>query len=1164
MRYDSRRAKKWRTGRQEKPPWTDQTLKLCYWNCNGLGCMIKQQQIQNAMEEEQIDIMFVDETHFRQGANNDLSIFKPWTQYYKERGFGEKNGGGKLILVTNRINHMPWVPDKAPAWVENERSWIRVHNQGMRLAICTVYMAAEVIGNTVYQDWNITLYGCLTNEIQALEREGYGCVLMGDFNGHVGCPPEGIEGNRHGINFNGHQLLNFAKENDLKILNKEKNLCEGTFTRITPTSSTILDYVLVTESVYPLIKTMKIDEGVELLAGSDHVSVRLDVRITGEDFPSAEPVTTGVFLSKSRDKRIAAEIMDKKIEEFDWVTSTVGECFANLQRTLVDANTMAYPNRPKPRPKRVPKSIKRLIRKRQLADKEQKQLSVERVRRSLMGEEWTTNEQDSLNAAESGYQAMVRLVREKSSELKLNRRTFQRTQYDMNGRQFWSLYKKTEKKRGRLNALKDADGNLQTDINKLEDIALTNLARGFCGMRSRIFESRGEQIIKELRVQNEKDFEEWIPRERWDKEYEDIVCTPTSAKEIKEIIDSHKSDRAPGVDGVLAEMLKHASNVFVQVLTDQINRVLEAGEVPEMLQTGKMTLIDKKKPSLEIQNKRPLTVSSIFLSVIAKLIKKRMDPICEEQGFYGSVQYGFRSERSTTDCVFIILAVIREARRKHRTISIAFCDLAKAYDSVCRELLYTKLSRIGFGGKVVGLIRSMYYNDCIRLTLPGKLTSPLWFTKGVKQGCALSPMLFALYVAGLGNTLHASRLGVTIGNEVITALFFADDLVIISCTAKTGMDRLLEIVARYCNGMNMKLAVSKTFILTSSQEHIDWMVEDATIEEVLVAKYLGVDIQIKGRNMVGNYEANILRRANSYAMSIMNLTRSGLDRALIARKLWIHCAIPGILYCTEAMVLSKTTVRELERIQNMVGRFILQVPSATSRSLAWMDAGLMPMQDRIMIRQANYIWTAICKRSNPMIQSVLKFQLERPTDPYTKAWMSIQKKVGIVSNFPTRQSLNQALTNVAVEYVLQVKAEHTTMRVVPQPEKWFALQDHVNDSAASRALCCVRGGNTLLGNRFKNRYGRVYEWCPHCEVVHGKRVALRESHVIFCCPAVARQRRSLKLSAYKAKAVSNGQRTPQSVLRAYLGGDGAPKMILLERGRRMAIMIEAWLLKTHE
>ena len=39
----------------------------------------------------------------------------------------------------------------------------------------------------------------------------------------------------------------------------------------------------------------------------------------------------------------------------------------------------------------------------------------------------------------------------------------------------------------------------------------------------------------------------------------------------------------------------------------------------------------------------------------------------------------------------------------------------------------------------------------------------------------ISPMLFALYVAGLGNKLHASRLGVALGNEVLAALFSADD-----------------------------------------------------------------------------------------------------------------------------------------------------------------------------------------------------------------------------------------------------------------------------------------------------------------------------------------------------------------------------------------------------
>ena len=159
--------------------------------------------------------------------------------------------------------------------------------------------------------------------------------------------------------------------------------------------------------------------------------------------------------------------------------------------------------------------------------------------------------------------------------------------------------------------------------------------------------------------------------------YKSDVCKPATLAEITDLIKSHISDRAPGVDGVQPEMLKHASASFIQMFTEVINEILESGEVASVLLTGKMTLIDKKKPSLEVSEKRPLTVPTLFLSVLTKLLHKQMDPICEEEGFYGTVQYGFRSGRSTTDCVFGILAVIREVKRQHRPISIAFCDLAK-------------------------------------------------------------------------------------------------------------------------------------------------------------------------------------------------------------------------------------------------------------------------------------------------------------------------------------------------------------------------------------------------------------------------------------------------------------------------------------------------------
>ena len=210
--------------------------------------------------------------------------------------------------------------------------------------------------------------------------------------------------------------------------------------------------------------------------------------------------------------------------------------------------------------------------------------------------------------------------------------------------------------------------------------------------------------------------------------------------------------------------------------------------------------------------------------------------------------------------------------------------------------------------------------------------------------------------------------------------------------------------------------------------------------------------------------------ATSYPHTIINLTRAGLDRALLARKLWEACAIPAILYCVEAMNMTKTTVAELDRVQNMEGRFILQVPSATSRVLAWMDAGLMPMADRIRSKQAQFIWATTRVKHNPTLLAVLQELLRSQEDPWTKSWLDIQREIGIITNFQSKQALQNALQHMSIRNIMRTKQVHSTMEVVPQPVEWFKLQDHVSDSRASRDLCCVRGGNALLGNRFKNRY----------------------------------------------------------------------------------------------
>ena len=115
--------------------------------------------------------------------------------------------------------------------------------------------------------------------------------------------------------------------------------------------------------------------------------------------------------------------------------------------------------------------------------------------------------------------------------------------------------------------------------------------------------------------------------------YKSDVCKPATLAEITDLINSHKSDRAPGVDGVQADMLKHASAPFIQTFTEVINEILESGEVPSVLLTGKMTLIDKKKPSLEVSEKQPLTVPNLFLSVLTRRV------FTEQCSMDGTVQH---------------------------------------------------------------------------------------------------------------------------------------------------------------------------------------------------------------------------------------------------------------------------------------------------------------------------------------------------------------------------------------------------------------------------------------------------------------------------------------------------------------------------------------------
>ena len=143
-------------------------------------------------------------------------------------------------------------------------------------------------------------------------------------------------------------------------------------------------------------------------------------------------------------------------------------------------------------------------------------------------------------------------------------------------------------------AIKDEHGNLLTNKELVERIVLEQLALIFSGKISSVFTHRNEQLIKEAQAKSNNSWQDWIIPENDETMYEPEICVPVNESLGLEHLDNLRNNHAPGVDNITTSMLKRAGAEALTCLTSLVNNNLHENQAPEVLNTGKMTLIDKK------------------------------------------------------------------------------------------------------------------------------------------------------------------------------------------------------------------------------------------------------------------------------------------------------------------------------------------------------------------------------------------------------------------------------------------------------------------------------------------------------------------------------------------------------------------------------------------
>ena len=169
----------------------------------------------------------------------------------------------------------------------------------------------------------------------------------------------------------------------------------------------------------------------------------------------------------------------------------------------------------------------------------------------------------------------------------------------------------------------------------------------------------------------------------------------------------------------------------------------------------------------------------------------------------------------------------------------AFLDLTKAYDRVNRNFLFAKMEAWGIPNKLVHIIRTMYTNPTGRIRWEGIETEPLRMNIGLKQGCVLSPILFAIYLAELSVILNRRDVGAKLHNFKVPLLFYADDIVLLANYA-AEFRIILQLVGDFFDINHIEISPVKSVVMVYGRALDDdtiWSMESTMLIQLILLLY---------------------------------------------------------------------------------------------------------------------------------------------------------------------------------------------------------------------------------------------------------------------------------------------------------------------------------------
>lgn len=284
---------------------------------------------------------------------------------------------------------------------------------------------------------------------------------------------------------------------------------------------------------------------------------------------------------------------------------------------------------------------------------------------------------------------------------------------------------------------------------------------------------------------------------------------------VAELMSTIKTESV-GVDGIGVRLLSLCFDFIVPFLTHILNCCLEQGIFPDIWKIAIVRPVPKTAVPAEFRDLRPISILPVLSKILEKIMCEQLRNYLASHGVIPEQQSGFRPLHSCGTALLHIKDDILRAKDAGLVTALVLFDFSKAFDMINHDLLLAICSHVGMSDGACRLLRSYLSGRQQSVHIDELQSNVKCIPAGVPQGSVLGPLLYILYTHGMPEIFKHCKAHFYADDTQIYYSFPPSDLLL----AKKRVDDDVGALLNYADSHCLKINHTKTKVILFGPNNI--------------------------------------------------------------------------------------------------------------------------------------------------------------------------------------------------------------------------------------------------------------------------------------------------------------------------------------------------------